>query len=218
MRLDNLDVRIVGLLQDDARLSYREIAQRLDSTTPTISARVKALEDIGLVRGYHARLDHSVLGGSSYVVTLTVQVPAAKAALDALKAMSGVHAAHLLSGGRIVCFVHLRPPAYSLAHLHQALAELAGILTYDASEVIEGHERASVETLPENVEVPCHQCKGPIHADAVKAKFGGRTHVFCCKQCLGAFREKYEAHQTAAKATPAPKARSNADASRHRHA
>lgn len=199
MRLDHLDVRILGLLQEDARLSFREIAQRLGSTTPTVSARVKALEDVGLVKGYRAQLDPSVLGGSGYVLTLATQPSAARDALAAVQEMPGVHSAHLLPGGRIVAHVHLRPPAYALPHLHQAVARLPGLLTYDAAEVIEGRERLHVEDLPENVEVPCHQCKGPIHGDPVKGRFAERTHVFCCRQCLGAFRERFEALQAAAK-------------------
>ncbi|HET6403674.1 MAG TPA: AsnC family transcriptional regulator [Candidatus Thermoplasmatota archaeon] len=201
MRLDELDLRIVALLQEDARLSFREIAERTGSTTPTVSARVKALEDIGLLRGYRAQLDHSVLGGTSYVVTLTLQPQAARAALEAVKAMPGVHSVHLLSGGRVVAHVHLRPPALTLARLDQTVAQLPGLITYDASEVIEGHEHASAESLPETVEVPCHQCKGPIHGDPVKGKFGERTHVFCCRQCLGSFRERFEAAQEAAAAS-----------------
>ena len=200
MRLDPLDVRIVALLQEDARLSFREIAERLGSTTPTVSARVKALEDIGLLRGYRAQLDRTILGGSSYVVTLAVQPPSAQAALASVTAMPGVHSAHLLAGGRIVAHVHLRPPGYALGHLHQALAQLPGILTYDASEVIQGHEGAPDAEVPENVEVPCHMCKGPIHGDPVKARFGERAHVFCCRQCLHDFRERFEALQAGAKA------------------
>lgn len=127
--------------------------------------------------------------------------------------MPGVHSVHLLTGGRIVAHVHIRSPAYGLMHLHKASAQLAGVLTYDASEALEGHERAHAMELPENVEVPCHQCKGPIHADPVKGRFGERTHVFCCRQCLGTFRDRYEALQQAA-TTPTAAASRKAAAAR----
>lgn len=196
MKLDALDARILGLLQEDARLSFREIAERLGSTTPTVSARVRALEDVGLVRGYRAQLDHAVLGGASYIVALAFHPHAALEGFARVKAMPGVYSAHLLSGGRVVAHVHLRPPMLTLAALHGTLASLEGLVTYDASEVIEGHEHPPVEDLPENVEVPCHQCHGPIHGDPVKGKFGERTHVFCCRQCLGTFRERFESMAT----------------------
>ena len=207
MRLGPLDVQILRLLQEDARLSFREIAERVGSTTPTVSARVKALEDVGLLRGYRAHLDHRVLGGTGYVVTLTLQPQAAQKGLAALAAIPGVHAAHLLPGGRVVAHVHLRPPAFSLAHLHHRLADIPGLLTYDAAEVIESHEAPPLDDLPEDVEVPCHQCHGPIHGEPVKGRFGERTHVFCCRQCLGDFRRRYEELEKAAAKDAAPPAK-----------
>lgn len=218
VRLDELDVRIVGLLQEDARLSYREIAERLGSTTPTVSARVKALEDVGLLRGYRAQLDHAVLGGSSYIVTLAVQPAMAHEALAAMKRIGGVYSVHLLAGGRIVSHVHLRPPTTTLAHLHHALTQIPGLVTYDAGEVLEGHEHPPVEALPENVEVPCHQCHGPIHGDPVKGRFGERTHVFCCRQCLATFRDRFESLQQPGGAKDRPAARKSPRAGAgHRH-
>lgn len=200
MKLGQLDLLIVRALQEDARLSFRELAERLGSTTPTVSARVKALEDIGLLRGYRAQVDHAVLGGASYVLTLTVHPKEARAAHEAVAALPGVHGAHLLPGGRIVAHVHLRPKGgMTLAQLHQHVAEVPGLQTYEAGEVIRSHERPAIEELPEDVEVPCHQCKGPIHGDPIRGKFGERTHVFCCRQCLGAFRARFEEMEAGAK-------------------
>lgn len=192
VRLDPLDADIVRLLQQDARLSYREIAERLGSTTPTVSARVKALEDIGLLRRYRAELDPAVLGGTSYILTLTFHPQTARAALDAVAKLPGARAADLLPGGRIVARVHLRPPATTLAALHAAVAELAGLQTYDAAEVIHAHDALPIDDLPERVDVACHQCGGPIHGDPIRGRFGERAHVFCCRHCHGAFRERYE--------------------------
>lgn len=223
MKLGQLDLQIVRLLQEDARLSFREIAERLGSTTPTVSARVKALEDIGLLRGYRAEVDHAVLGGASYVLSLTVHPKEATRAHEAVAKLPGAYNAYLLPGGRIVAHVHLRPAGgggggLSLAQLHQHVAEVPGLQTYDASEVILSHERPPVEDLPENVEVPCHQCKGPIHGDPVKGKFGERTHVFCCRHCLGTFRERYEDLQKGAAspgASPKPAPRSGRPHAHH---
>lgn len=219
MRLDELDAKILALLQDDARLSFREIAERIGSTTPTVSARIKALEDIGLLQGYRAHLDHAVLGGTSYILAMTIQPQAARTAFLRVQSMPGVYSAHLLTGGRIVAHIHLRPPAFSLTHLDSAVAELPGLVNYDASEVIEGHEHPPIADLPENVEVPCHQCKGPIHGEPVKGKLGDRTHVFCCRQCLGTFRERFEEMQDgAARSAPKPsKPRPAAGRAEHHH-
>lgn len=201
VQLDPLDVKILGLLQEDARLSFREIAERLDSTTPTISARVRALEDIGIIRGYRAILDDAVLGAAVYVVRLQVGPTAARGALQAVSTMEGFQTGHLLPGGRVVAIVHLRPPHYRLAQLHEAISRIPGLVSYDADESITGQSRLALEDLPTVVEVACHQCRGPIHGEPVKARFEDRAHVFCCRQCLGTFRDRFETLQKAAART-----------------
>lgn len=52
---DDLDVRIVRELQRDARVSFNELARRLKISTPTVSYRVKRLEDVGIIQGYTIR-------------------------------------------------------------------------------------------------------------------------------------------------------------------
>jgi DNA-binding Lrp family transcriptional regulator len=49
---DVLDRRILDELRRDARASYRAIARRAGSTTPTVSARVRRMVAIGLIAGY----------------------------------------------------------------------------------------------------------------------------------------------------------------------
>lgn len=50
--LTELDRRIIEALKADARVSFRALAKRLGVSTPTISKRVKRLEEAGIIRGY----------------------------------------------------------------------------------------------------------------------------------------------------------------------
>ncbi|HWG92159.1 MAG TPA: AsnC family transcriptional regulator [Candidatus Thermoplasmatota archaeon] len=198
MRLDPLDAALLRLLREDARLSFRDLAEKTGSTTPTVSARVKALEEIGLIRGYHADVERRFLGGPLLVVTVASRPADAHRIAEALSGMPGMEEVLLLTGGRIQGRLRLRPPTITTATLHETLAGLEGVLSYDTAEVI-GQPRAEPGLdLPEAMDVPCHQCQGPIHGEGVRAKFGERTNVFCCRQCLADFRERFE--RTAAKA------------------
>lgn len=199
MRLGPLDVRILRLLHEDARRSFRELAETLGSTTPTVSARVKAMEDIGLVRGYHAQLDPAILGGAAYVLSFTVAPQQAAAAHAAVLLLPGVTKAFLLAGGRIVAHADLHGPRSALAQLHERIAEVPGLQAYDAAEVLHAREAEGAFDLPEEVDVPCHECKGPIHGEPVKGRFAERMHVFCCRNCLSGFRERFEARAAAAR-------------------
>lgn len=62
--LDELDTGILEALVADARRSHRDIARELGSTQPTVTARIRRMEDAGLIRGYTVRLDEEAFTGS----------------------------------------------------------------------------------------------------------------------------------------------------------
>src|SRR2546428_13636270 len=49
--LDDVDARILGILVEDGRRSFREIAGRAGITTPTVQTRIKRMMDEGLILG-----------------------------------------------------------------------------------------------------------------------------------------------------------------------
>ncbi len=60
--LDDLDVRIVRLLNADARKSFRDIAKEVDASISTVSNRIRKLEQEGVISGYVPLLDEAKLG------------------------------------------------------------------------------------------------------------------------------------------------------------
>lgn len=71
IKLDRTDMKILDALQEDARLSSAELAERVSLTTSPCWRRVKRLEDAGVICGYQARLDSKKLG---YQVMAFVQI------------------------------------------------------------------------------------------------------------------------------------------------
>ena len=69
--MDRTDSRILGLLQQDARLTMAELSEKVSLTSSPCWRRVKALEQSGHIQGYHAALDARRLG---YDVTAFVNV------------------------------------------------------------------------------------------------------------------------------------------------
>ncbi len=53
---DDLNRRLVALLQEDGRMSHAELAERLGVSRPTVIDRVKRLEAEGVLSGYAARV------------------------------------------------------------------------------------------------------------------------------------------------------------------
>ena len=70
LNLDDVDRKILRELQKDGRASFRDISARTSVSTPTVSSRVQAMVDVGLVRGYSTLLDADLLGQISVVLIL----------------------------------------------------------------------------------------------------------------------------------------------------
>ena len=70
MKIDNINKKIIFLLQKDARMTYKEIASELNRSETTIRDRIKAMEKIGIIQGYTALIDKTALGLNFFAIIL----------------------------------------------------------------------------------------------------------------------------------------------------
>jgi len=102
VKLDRIDRRILADLQDDGRMTNVELARRAGISAPPCLRRVRALEEAGFVRGYHAELDPAALGFNVTVfaqVGLNSQAEADLKAFEALiESWPEVRECHMLAG------------------------------------------------------------------------------------------------------------------------
>ena len=76
--MDSFDVKLLSALQDDGRLTNFELAGRVGLSASQCSRRRTALEEAGIIAGYHAALSSDALGLDVIVfvqVTLTTHSP-----------------------------------------------------------------------------------------------------------------------------------------------
>lgn len=71
VKLDKIDRKILSNLQDNGRITNVELAKEAGISAPPCLRRVRALEDSGFIKGYHAKVDSVALG---YGVTVFAQV------------------------------------------------------------------------------------------------------------------------------------------------
>jgi len=62
MELDRYDRQLLAVLQQKGRISNQELAERIGLSPSPCLRRVRALEEAGLITGYHAVLDARKLG------------------------------------------------------------------------------------------------------------------------------------------------------------
>jgi Lrp/AsnC family leucine-responsive transcriptional regulator len=56
-QLDRIDRKILGILQQEGRVSFTELGNRVGLSTTPCTERVRRLEREGIIMGYYARLD-----------------------------------------------------------------------------------------------------------------------------------------------------------------
>ena len=60
--IDEVDKKLLRLLQRDARMSITELAERVNLSATPCARRIKRLEDTGIITGYHTQTDAQKLG------------------------------------------------------------------------------------------------------------------------------------------------------------
>jgi len=89
--LSRIDRKILRCLQQNARLSFAELARQVGLTTTPCKERVKRLERDGYISGYHARLDPGRLDrGLVVFVQITLQRTAGNAFREFTEAIQDV--------------------------------------------------------------------------------------------------------------------------------
>jgi len=102
VNFDRIDRQIMALLQADGRMTNVDLAERVGLTAPPCLRRVRALEEAGAIRGYHADLEPGRLGYPITVfamVSLRSQAERDLAAFEAHVAdIPEVRECHMLNG------------------------------------------------------------------------------------------------------------------------
>ena len=60
--MDEIDLKILGQLQTDARLSHQDLADRVGLSPSPCARRIRKLEAEGYITGYSARIDEAKMG------------------------------------------------------------------------------------------------------------------------------------------------------------
>lgn len=101
--LDSYDRKILDVLTVDARISLTLLSQKVGLSKTPVAARVKYLEDTGLITGYRAILSTNQLGLSHIAfVEVKLDDTREKALLEfnaAVKIVPEVAECHMIAGG-----------------------------------------------------------------------------------------------------------------------
>ncbi|MEM7406551.1 MAG: Lrp/AsnC family transcriptional regulator [Pseudomonadota bacterium] len=100
--LDRFDLAIVEALRENARLTITELAELVGLTKTPVQLRLKRLVNDGIIRGFHARVDHALLG-RSHVAFVQVRLDkttarALEAFNQAVREIGTIEQCHMIAG------------------------------------------------------------------------------------------------------------------------
>ena len=102
VKLDKIDRKILKNLQDNGRITNVELARLAGISAPPCLRRVRALEDAGYIRGYHAKVDPQVLGFGVAIFAQVKLVSQAESDLSKFESLvtswPQVRECHMLAG------------------------------------------------------------------------------------------------------------------------
>ncbi len=102
VKLDPIDRKILAELQADGRMTNVDLSQRVGISAPPCLRRMRALEEEGLIRGYHADVDERALGFDVMVFAMIGLKSQAESDLEAFEALAAtwplVRECYMLNG------------------------------------------------------------------------------------------------------------------------
>lgn len=133
--IDEIDRRILAELQTNARQTNKALADAVGVAPSTALERVRVLEKSGVIRGYHADVDPTAVGGNlQAVVTIRLQ-PKTQTVIEsviaALWELPEVIAINLMTG---VDDLTVRVLATNAEHLRKTIVEGVSTITGVAEE------------------------------------------------------------------------------------
>jgi len=208
MELGATDLAILRCLQGDARLSLRAIAKRIGVSTPTVSARLATLEELGIIRGYRALVDPERLNETSVFLVGRAKLPAAEAVAKELARHPWARRVNVARGARILVDATVADPR-EVDTILETVASIPGVVDAEHYVLVRGVKEDPLALLAEraSANLACFECHGPIKGEPVKARLDGRELYFCCRSCERLYLEKYAALKARSSGTsPRPKA------------
>ncbi len=187
MKPDAIDTKILEVLMDDGRASFRQIARRTSLTTPTVSSRLARMTKAGLIRKFVPVLSaDSGNRGVMALVTLETSSASAQKIADDLAELREVEAVYITTGQSITLKVTLDTVQGLQPFLAKNLLKRRGVDVTSSQIVISIAKEEPASLLPSGLtmNLKCDYCGGDVASSRPYTLAAGPSHYyFCCKTC-----------------------------------
>jgi DNA-binding Lrp family transcriptional regulator len=187
--LDDTDKEILGMLLEDGRRPYSEIADAVGLSAPAVSDRIDRLQDIGLIRRFTVDIDRGLLReGTPVLITIDGKPGDGDRLYRTLTANDTVEYAFRTADDRVVCTAAL--PDGAVEDLFDEEFPVEAVQSYDVSLLEDSTWTPTLEDA--DLAPECVECGNTVTTEGEREQFDSETYHFCCSSCLATFRDRYE--------------------------
>jgi Lrp/AsnC family transcriptional regulator for asnA, asnC and gidA len=129
-KIDNVDIRILEILRDDAKKPYTEVARKVSVSQGTVHVRMHKMEEAGIVEKTTLKINYARLG---YDITAFIGIYLEKSALydrvlAKLKLIPEITSIHYTTGNySMFVKIHCRDTNHLKEVLHDKMQQVDGI-------------------------------------------------------------------------------------------
>ncbi|MGL5651166.1 MAG: Lrp/AsnC family transcriptional regulator [Paraclostridium sp.] len=138
--MDATDFKIIELLQEDGRISMKDLGKIVGLTSPAVSERVKRLEESGVIKGYKAIVNPDKLGRViKSFINISLPSDNYQAFIDYVKRDNRIVECHHITGDDCLLLKVIVPDMYALEQVIDKIKQVGRTKTsVILSTIIEG--------------------------------------------------------------------------------
>lgn len=143
LKIDNVDEQILRILEEDSRISYRQLGQKLGIEESTARKRVVRLKEKGVIERFTIDINEATLGRTiTAFITVYPSMKHADEVINKIVNLGEVIESYNLSGR---CGVFLKATFGDMKALNEFIAKIRGI-----TGIVGIHTCISLETIKRN--------------------------------------------------------------------
>jgi len=154
---DAIDLQILTILQEHGRIPLTKLAEQVGLSAPSVIERVKKLEDLAIITGYHATVDARKLGQDvTAFIGVSIGDPRTIGVFEqTVERLDDILECHHVTGEHTVLLKVKTRNTGSLESLIRAIRMIEGVIRTETMVVLSTHtERTQICVYPHQ---PLHE-------------------------------------------------------------
>lgn len=127
--MDNIDIRIISMLQENARVTASEISSEINLSVPAVSDRLKKLEASGIIQQYTAIINSRLMGKNlTAIMLVSLERPKyTEKFVEFVQGQNEILECHYLAGDYDYSLKIITESTYTLEQLLNKIKSVQGV-------------------------------------------------------------------------------------------